>query len=115
MRLAIAAAALAAFTASASANSEIVVGKDTPLYTMFCVEADPAITLMQRLVKGDPLTPSDYGSMCALYAERAIVETVHSRQDDPFGHTWTLASVRLPNDRVGYILTSLSVVEGMEI
>ena len=115
MRLAITAAALAAFTASASANSEIIVRKDTPLYTMFCVEADPAITLMQRLIKGDPLAPSDYGSMCALYAERATVETVHSRQDDPFGHTWTLASVRLPNDRVGYILTSLSVVEGMEI
>ncbi|MEX0957301.1 MAG: hypothetical protein WDZ83_19060 [Rhizobiaceae bacterium] len=114
MRLAIL-IAVAAFTVSAAADTEIVVGKDTPIYTMFCVQADPAITLMQRLVKGDAITPADYGGLCALYAERAVIETVISQQDDPFGHTWTLASVRLPNDRVGYILTSIAVVEGMEI
>ena len=115
MRLTILAVATAALVTSAEANPEIVIGKDTPIYTMFCVHADPAITLMQRLVKGEAVTSADYGGLCALHAERAVVETVISQQNDPFGHTWTLASVRLPRDRVGYILTSIAVVVGMEI
>jgi len=115
LTLAMAVATTSIHVSHAGSGKTLELGRETPVLTLFCVHADAAITLMGRLVKGESLLPSDFGSSCTVFAERVLVEKVHSRQEDPTGRTWTLASVQLPGERVGYILTTLEVSIGVEV